>query len=317
MWNKISNYVERIRKFWREDGSYTFILVPNDGKEFKRKTYDNEYLRKCARIVGGCAIAFVGSLLVMHGVIFKCLAEHRELTAFRENHAVQTQKLHELSVMSERIQKDMATLATIEKNVLKQMDKYGICLSEECKSTDKPVGLGGPSAREISETTVLMEQNKNLHQQLQHKTEDWNKLLTKLKKENYRREMTPNVWPTNSHYVTSEFGGRYNPFDGYSSDWHGGLDIADNYGAPVYATASGYVEYSGWYYGYGKYIRINHDYGYKTAYAHMSELYVSHGDYVTKGEVIGAIGSTGNSTGPHLHYEVLLWGQETNPRDLM
>ena len=69
--------------------------------------------------------------------------------------------------MSERIQKDMATLATIEKNVLKQMDKYGICLSEECKSTDKPVGLGGPSAREISETTVLMEQNKNLHQQLQ------------------------------------------------------------------------------------------------------------------------------------------------------
>ena len=125
MWNKISNYVERIRKFWREDGSYTFILVPNDGKEFKRKTYDNEYLRKWARIVGGCAIAFVGSLLVMHGVIFKCLAEHRELTAFRENHAVQTQKLHELSVMSERIQKDMATLATIEKNVLKQMDKYG------------------------------------------------------------------------------------------------------------------------------------------------------------------------------------------------
>ena len=137
MWNKISNYVERIRKFWREDGSYTFILVPNDGKEFKRKTYDNEYLKKCARIVGGCAIAFVGSLLVMHGVIFKCLAEHRELTAFRENHAVQTQQLHELSVMSERIQKDMATLATIEKNVLKQMDKYGICLSEECKSTDK------------------------------------------------------------------------------------------------------------------------------------------------------------------------------------
>lgn len=317
MWNKISNYVERIRKFWQEDSSYTFILVPNDGREFKRKTYDNEYLKKCVRIAGGCAIAFFGSLLVMHGIIFKCIAEHRELTAFRENHAAQTQKLQELSVMAERVQKDMATLATIEKNVLKQMDKYGICLKEECKAEEKLVGLGGPSSVAISETTVLMEQNKNLHQQLQHKTEDWNKLLTKLKKENYRREMTPNVWPCNSHYVTSEFGGRYNPFDGYSSDWHGGLDIADNYGAPVYATASGYVEYSGWYYGYGKYIRINHDYGYKTAYAHMSELYVSHGDYVTKGEVIGAIGSTGNSTGPHLHYEVLLWGQETNPRDLM
>lgn len=317
MWNKISNYVERIRKFWQDDGSYTFILVPNDGREFKRKTYDKESLRKYTRIAGGCAIAFVGSLLVMHSIIFKCFSEHQELAAFRENHVVQTQKLHELSLMAERVQKDMATLEGIEQNVLKQMDKYGICLKEEWKAKEKLAGLGGPSKAKISETTVLMEQNKNLHQQLQHKTEDWNKLLTKLKKENYRREMTPNVWPCNSHYVTSEFGGRYNPFDGYSSDWHGGLDIADSYGSPVYATASGYVEYSGWYYGYGKYIRLNHDYGYKTAYAHMSELYVSSGDYVTKGEVIGAIGSTGNSTGPHLHYEVLLWGTEMNPRDLM
>ena len=317
MWNKISNYRERFRKFWNEDGSYTFILVPDDGREFKRKTYEKEYLKKYARIIGGCALAFVGSLLIMHGIIFKCLSDQRELAAFRENHAAQEAKLQELSEMAEKVQKDMANLATIEQNVRKQMDKYGIALKDEAKPENSLRGIGGPSSEEISETTVLMEQNKNLHQQLQHKTEDWNKLLTKLKKENYRKEMTPNLWPCNSQYVTSEFGGRYNPFDGYSSDWHGGLDIADSYGAPVYATASGYVEYSGWYYGYGKYIRINHDYGYKTAYAHMAELYVSSGDYVTKGEVIGEIGSTGYSTGPHLHYEVLLWGQEINPRDLM
>lgn len=317
MWNKISNFYEQIHKFWQEDGSYTFILVPDDGKEFKRKTYQNEYLKKYARIAGGCALAFVGSLIIMYGLIFKCVAEQNELAAFRENHAMQAQRLQELSAMSEKVQKDMASLGDIEKKVRTQMDKYGLCIKEECKPEAKLTSVGGPSNVAISETAVLLEQNKNLHQQLQYKTEDWNKLLTKLKKENYRKEMTPNLWPTNSHYVTSEFGGRYNPFDGYSSDWHGGLDIADTYGAPVYATASGYVEYSGWFGGYGKYIRLNHDYGYKTAYAHMSELYVGYGDYVVKGEVIGAIGSTGYSTGPHLHYEVLLWGRETDPRSLM
>ena len=218
MWNKISNYRERFRKFWNEDGSYTFILVPDDGREFKRKTYEKEYIKKYARIIGGCTLAFVASLLIMHGIIFKCVSDQRELAAFRANHAAQEAKLQELSEIAERVQKDMATLATIEQNVRKQMDKYGIALKEEAAPEKTLLGVGGPSAVEISETTVLMEQNKNLHQQLQHKTEDWNKLLTKLKKENYRKEMTPNVWPTNSHWVTSEFGGRYNPFDGYSSD---------------------------------------------------------------------------------------------------
>lgn len=318
MWNKLKNYCERLRNLWQdENGSYTFIVVPNNGKDIQRKTYDKKYLKKCFCIAGGTVLAFVGCVAVMHSVIYKCVSEQMELAAYRENRAVQEKRLQELSVMSEKVQKDMVTLSKIEKQVRQQMKKSGLTIKDEPEAKKEFVGMGGPSTNVVSGITVMMEQNKNLHQQLQYKTEDWNKLLTKLKKENYRKEMTPNIWPTDGRYVSSEFGGRYNPFDGYSDDWHAGMDIADSYGSPIYATASGYVEYAGWYGGYGKYIRLNHDYGYQTIYAHMSTLNVGSGEYVTKGEVIGYMGSTGYSTGPHLHYEVIQWGEEINPRSLM
>ena len=77
------------------------------------------------------------------------------------------------------------------------------------------------------------------------------------------------------------------------------------------------MQQAGWYGGYGNYVNISHDYGYSTAYGHMSSIKVNAGDYVEKGQVIGYVGSTGYSTGPHLHFEVLLYGEQVNPRKLM
>ena len=77
------------------------------------------------------------------------------------------------------------------------------------------------------------------------------------------------------------------------------------------------MQQAGWYGGYGKYIRLGHDFGYETAYGHMSRLAVSAGSFVKKGEVIGYVGSTGYSTGPHLHFEILKYGEQVNPSSLM
>ena len=95
------------------------------------------------------------------------------------------------------------------------------------------------------------------------------------------------------------------------------MDIANNYDAPVYASASGVVLQSGWYGGYGRYIKLEHDYGFTTAYGHMSSLAVSAGQYVKKGEIIGYVGSSGYSTGPHLHFEVMQYGEQVNPAKYM
>jgi murein DD-endopeptidase MepM/ murein hydrolase activator NlpD len=118
----------------------------------------------------------------------------------------------------------------------------------------------------------------------------------------------PSMWPTNG-YVSSGFGYRSYP----DSEFHPGLDIVNDYGEPVYATASGVVEEAGWDGGYGYKIVINHGNGYETWYGHNSRLLVSAGDPVRKGEEIARIGSTGFATGPHCHYQIVLWGHPIDP----
>ncbi len=121
------------------------------------------------------------------------------------------------------------------------------------------------------------------------------------------------IWPTPSCYiVTSEFGMRLHPIY-HEYRMHNGIDIGARYGAAVLASDGGTVITSRYSSSYGNYIVISHGNGYTTLYAHLSKRYVSEGDKVDQGETIGLIGSTGASTGAHLHYEVSVNGERTNP----
>jgi murein DD-endopeptidase MepM/ murein hydrolase activator NlpD len=99
----------------------------------------------------------------------------------------------------------------------------------------------------------------------------------------------------------------------YFSWSHHAVDIANHVGTPIYAADAGVVETEGWGRGYGNQIVIDHGGGKKTRYGHLSKFYVSKGQEVEKGETIAAMGSTGNSTGPHLHFEVMINGTKYNP----
>lgn len=112
--------------------------------------------------------------------------------------------------------------------------------------------------------------------------------------------------------VTSGFGQRFHPVLGYRR-MHAGLDLAAPYGTPIVAAASGRVASAGWRGGYGREVAVVHDGGVETLYGHMSRIAVSAGTHVRRGSVIGYVGSTGLSTGPHLHYEVHLKGKRVNP----
>ncbi|MBI2336001.1 MAG: peptidoglycan DD-metalloendopeptidase family protein [Deltaproteobacteria bacterium] len=121
---------------------------------------------------------------------------------------------------------------------------------------------------------------------------------------------TPSHWPVQG-WVTSEFGMRYNPFGGYR--FHEGLDIAAPVGTSILAPSDGIIIMSKYDSGYGNSVIIDHGYGVTTRYAHASALFVTEGDRVMRGQKIAAVGSTGSSTGPHLHYEVKVDGISTNP----
>ncbi|WP_163785371.1 M23 family metallopeptidase [Myxococcus vastator] len=165
-------------------------------------------------------------------------------------------------------------------------------------STETPKALMGRLDRLSAEAT---RQEQSL-QELQAYFQDQKSLLAS----------TPSIWPARG-WVTSDFGSRLDP---YTADrvMHGGMDIAAPHGKEVFAPSDGTVVFAGLEGGYGNVLVIDHGYGIKTRYGHLSKMLVKAGDRVKRGMHIAAVGNTGRSTGPHLHYEVRVNGIGQNPR---
>jgi len=126
---------------------------------------------------------------------------------------------------------------------------------------------------------------------------------------------TPSIWPAHG-WLTGYFGGRADPFSGEPA-FHQGLDISTEKGQPVYATADGQVVSAAYSGDYGNLVVLRHDFGLSTRYGHLSRFNVSPGATVHRGDVIGFVGSTGRSTGAHVHYEILANGKLINPLQLL
>lgn len=133
------------------------------------------------------------------------------------------------------------------------------------------------------------------------------------------RNATPSIWPTEGQ-ITSLYGYRFSPMqrdDGESGEFHPGVDIANHPDTLISASADGTVLFSGWSHGYGNLVVIDHGYGLQTVYGHTSKALVKVGDRVQKGQVIAYMGTTGRSTGAHLHYEVRRQGKPVNPMQFL
>ena len=122
----------------------------------------------------------------------------------------------------------------------------------------------------------------------------------------------PSVQPVQNLKFTSNFGIRSDPFRGTAA-MHAGVDIPGPVGTPIYATGDGVIVYAGWMNGYGNLIKIKHELGTETRYGHLSKIRVKVGQKVSRNSLIGDMGNTGRSTGPHLHYEVRVDGKAVNP----
>lgn len=170
----------------------------------------------------------------------------------------------------------------------------------ERPNTSTSLNMGGPSSP-FQLTSVNENEENDLEDELL----------------NIERTSNPQFLPTmwaHMGKINNEFGFRRNPFGGRSYEFHSGMDIDGDKGDIVVAPANGIVTKAGWQGGYGNVIEIDHGNGLKTRYGHLSKVEVQVDDSIQRGQQIGLVGSTGRSTGPHLHYELRLNDKAINPR---
>jgi len=239
-----------------------------------------------------------------------------ELSQLRQETEEQRSKIHFFSSKIEDLEKQLSRLKDFDKKI------RIIANLEKGQETTSFVGMGGPSPSDVREKlkaekdeTGLVQQMRTDVERLKSEAVSREDSLAELEKllEN-KKEMlvhTPSIWPVQG-WVTSGFGFRANPFTGLNQ-MHEGLDISNRLGTPVVATGDGIVSATGKDFSYGNVVVVSHGFGIITRYNHLSKILVNAGQKVRRGDKIAEVGTTGKSTGPHLHYEVKVNGIPVNP----
>lgn len=272
----------------RDDRFYAFIIpqTSRSRARIRKICVEKKWLKLFAMVAlilfCGCLYGFYG--LTQQAQHFRIEAENQRLRAENER---QRQELNELSNRVEAVEDTSRKLA----------EKSGVVN----ENADLP-GTGGPAMPLERDSLPALEEKMT---QLEEDLHAYEALLR-------LRGYTPTVWPVLGK-LESAFGGRRNPFGGSSYEFHTGQDIDAPWGAPVIAGATGKVSFVGWQNGYGQLVVIDHGGGLTTRYGHLSHIMVPQGSTVMRGELVGKVGSTGRSTGPHLHYEVRINDEPVNP----
>jgi len=292
---------------------YTIMVIPNITGKFRSFSIPSYLLKGIfftSLILIGIAVFLFNHYIVMTENIY-------ELKKLRKETREQAIEIQKFSQEIKNLGIKMTRLQTLDK-------KLRIITSLE-KPKDKTtlVGIGGPTGSEFSDlNTVSENQQKEMIHLMQEelkqlKTDVSKQELSFLELEGFLRDQksllssTPAIWPTRG-WLTSTFGYRKSPFTG-KREMHEGLDIATRLGTPIYATADGVVVKTGMDRYLGKYVEIDHGYGFVTKYGHNSRVLVRVGQKVKRWQKIATVGNTGRSTGSHVHYEVKVNGIPVNP----
>jgi murein DD-endopeptidase MepM/ murein hydrolase activator NlpD len=292
--------------------SYTLMIVPNRGNKVYRFQMPIRIVKGLAMTVGVIAVIATAGMIHYQYTLHKAQADVTELQQLRSVNVAQATQLSQLAKNTAELQDEMDKLNQLDAEVrrlLNQEELPGASRAGVIRPGSPYNGEGGPRVKPTpTELNRLVEE---LQISAKVRAESLANLKESLLERNARVAATPSIWPANGT-VTSRYGYRWG-----GSDWHPGIDIAAETGTPVVATADGVVIESGWNGGYGRQVVVDHGYGITTSYGHNSELLVSVGQRVKKGDAVAYMGSTGFSTGPHVHYEVKINGSTVNPASFL
>ena len=290
---------------------FTVIVVAGHSQAVRRFQVQRRWLAYLAWAAG--VVLSIGAVTIGH--YFSLLGSSSENSVLKEENA---QLRSQILLVQEKVAHISATLDRVERFDAKLRTAVGGLQDPERHLAIGPVGpdaeASGPGPAPAAEANLnalpgrlssldgeAVRQERSLRD-LQEYFDDQESLLAS----------TPSIWPTRG-WVTSDFGSRLDPLTA-ERKMHEGLDIASSVGQAVYAPSDGTVVFIGTESGYGKVLVIDHGYGVKTRYGHLSEILVHEGDRVKRADKVALVGNTGRSTGPHLHYEVRVNGIPENPR---
>ncbi|MDR2050455.1 MAG: M23 family metallopeptidase [Deltaproteobacteria bacterium] len=260
-------------------------------------------------------VGFAASTIYLWGFHYRSQILEKQLTGAEKTIKEQNTQIASMDGKLRLLQGDLARIQQFDAKlrVMMNMDK---------DPADISGNLGGPLLAASSQPLPLYRQElvaRRVHSLLDQLSTDAR--MEELRQQDLLHAMranrevlasTPSIWPTDG-YLTSTFGRRASPFGAGTSDFHKGIDIANRPGTPVRATAQGIVTFAGWDGGYGNCVVINHGNNISTRYGHLQQISAKLGQATNRGDVIGTVGSSGRSTGPHLHYEVRVGGVSVNP----
>lgn len=245
----------------------------------------------------------------------------------QEKIQLQKEKIHTQNQHLQQFARDISSLKSellVLNHFEKQIRTVSKIVNEE--GEEDLYGVGGSLPEDLDPHADLVRKQQSvvddMHRQIERleallndRKTGMEALLQDLNDKRARIDATPSIYPIRGR-LTSSFGRRISPFTG-RSEFHEGIDLAAPHGSPVRAAANGKVTFIGYKGSFGKTLVIDHGYGVKTRYAHLSAYLKKVGQKVKKGEPVARVGNSGRSTGPHLHYEVCLHGKPVNPRDYM
>lgn len=249
-------------------------------------------------------------------------AETTALESMQQDNDAQGKQIEELAKTTASLQADLARLNSLDAEIRGIINNENAATPGSVHPSGTHKGQGGPRLQsEMNNIGDITKLANDLHSEAQIREQSLLELKQEVVTRQARLAATPSIWPVSGD-VTSPFGWRASPWGAGSggaddSDFHPGMDIANNMGTAIFATADGEVVVAGASGGYGNLVQINHGNGITTLYGHNSQIIVSVGQTVKKGQVISYMGSTGNSTGPHCHYEVRVNGTAVNPESFL
>ena len=299
---------------------YTLVFFPGTTGSPKRIQISENWFR-----VGiySALILFIGltaSSAFIFQRYFQLVDDEVELTELQRSSKIRKIQVEKFAQQVKNFESEMIRLERFEKKL-----RVITALEDSPRAASKNWGVGGSYGLPTrSLTTSLANEAKSLAYKLSNnlghltaqakiQTISFQELDNFFKNQSSLLLATPSIWPTRG-WVTSNFGFRKSPFTGLR-ERHEGWDIGARSGSAIRSTADGVVTVAGREHGYGKMMEVDHGYGLLTRYGHNSKNLLKAGARVKRGQIIALVGNTGRSTGPHLHYEVLLNGVPVNPKN--